>query len=268
MKTIFHWREYLIEAWALGMFMVSACAFTILFEHPVSPFRQAIPSAFVRRAIEGLAMGLTAVALIYSPWGKRSGAHMNPAVTLTNWQLNRISGFDTVFYILAQFAGGALGVLLFRLWLPDMMDHPAVRFVATVPGDKGFTVAFLAELFISLLLISTVLRLSNHKSLAPYTGYAAGLLVALFITFEAPLSGMSMNPARTFGSAVEGNIWTGWWIYFTAPLLGMLGGGYWFRWQHRRENDGDCSGIRCHMSGQKHNNDVYDVLYHPVVNKS
>lgn len=268
MKPNFHWREYLMEAWALGMFMVSACAFTILFEHPVSPFRQAIPSAFVRRAIEGAAMGLTAIGLIYSPWGKRSGAHMNPAVTLTNWQLNRITGTDTLFYILAQFAGGTLGVMLFRLWLPDYMDHPAVNFVATVPGNRGVMAAFVAETFISLLLISTVLHLSNHKTWAPYTGYAAGVLVALFITFEAPLSGMSMNPARTFGSAFEGHIWTDWWIYFTAPLLGMLGGGYLFRWQHRRDHDGDCSGIRCHMSGQKHGNRVYDVFFYPEIKQN
>jgi aquaporin Z len=62
----------------------------------------------------------------------------------------------------------------------------------------------------------------NRSRFKRFTGCAAGVMVALYITFEAPLSGMSMNPARTFGSAVIGNVWYGWWIYFTAPVLGML----------------------------------------------
>jgi aquaporin Z len=70
--------------------------------------------------------------------------------------------------------------------------------------------------------MSVVLRVSNTPGLARFTGLFAGALVALYITFEAPISGMSMNPARTFGSAVVGRLWQNLWIYFTAPLLGML----------------------------------------------
>src|SRR5439155_4036046 len=79
-----HWPEYLIEAAALGAFMVSACIFTVLFEHPGSPIQQALQdSNALRRALIGIAMGLTAIILIYSPWGQLSGAHMNPSVTIT-----------------------------------------------------------------------------------------------------------------------------------------------------------------------------------------
>src|SRR6185436_13047471 len=90
-----HWPEYLIEAWALGMFMISAACVTALLEHPASPVHQVIPNAFARRALIGLAMGLTAIALIYSPWGQRSGAHMNPATTLTFLRLGKITLWDT-----------------------------------------------------------------------------------------------------------------------------------------------------------------------------
>jgi aquaporin Z len=68
----------------------------------------------------------------------------------------------------------------------------------------------------------TVLTVNNVPRLAPYTGLAVGSLVALYITLEEPLSGMSMNPARTFASAVAGGQWAGIWVYFTAPPLGML----------------------------------------------
>ena len=69
-----HWPEYLMEAFGLGLFMISACAFAILLDHPASPVHQAIPDATLRRVLTGAAMGLTAIANVYSPWGKRSSA--------------------------------------------------------------------------------------------------------------------------------------------------------------------------------------------------
>ncbi len=221
-KALDHWQEYLIEGASLGMFMVSACLVTVALEHPASPVRHAIDSNWVRRIIIGLAMGLTAITLIYSPWGKRSGAHMNPAVTLTFWRLGKVEGRDAVFYSVAQFLGGITGVLLAGTFLRTWMAHPAVNYVATVPGANGTMAAFFGEALISCMLMLTILIVSNTEKIARYTGLFAGALVALYITFEAPISGMSMNPARTFSSAFSGRIWTSIWIYFTAPFLGML----------------------------------------------
>jgi aquaporin Z len=84
-----HWPEYLMEAAGLGFFMLSACAFTVLFYYPESPVGRSVESDILRRLLMGMAMGSTAVALIYSPWGRRSGAHLNPVVTLTFWRLIR-----------------------------------------------------------------------------------------------------------------------------------------------------------------------------------
>jgi len=66
------------------------------------------------------------------------------------------------------------------------------------------------------------LHVSNNQKLHKLTGLCAGALVAAYITIDAPVSGMSMNPARTFASALAGNYWTALWVYFTAPLIGML----------------------------------------------
>ena len=93
--------------------------------------------------------------------------------------------------------------------------------MVTVPGEADAAVAFLAEVAITFVLMLTVLFVSNAPRLARYTGLFAGGLVFLYITFEAPLSGMSMNPARSFASAFLSDNWTGWWVYFTAPVLGM-----------------------------------------------
>ena len=104
---------------------------------------------------------------------------------------------------MAQFAGAAVGVLVARALLGARLAHPAAHFAVTMPGSRGVAVAFVAEAAISFVLMSVILRVSNHTTLARHTGVFAGALVALYITFEAPLSGMSMNPARTFGSAVS-----------------------------------------------------------------
>jgi aquaporin Z len=177
----------------------------------------------LRRFLIGVAMGLTAITLIYSPLGKRSGAHLNPAVTLTFWRLGKIEPWDALFYMLAQFIGGALGVLLVAKVAGAMLiGDTAVNYAVTLPGAPGRWAAFAAELVISFGLMLTVLIVSNRHMLNRYTGIFAGTLVALYITFEAPLSGMSMNPARTVASALPAAIWTDVWIYFLAPPLGML----------------------------------------------
>jgi len=217
-----HWPEYLMEAAGLGLFMMSAGGFAIVLYHPASPVAQALVHPVLRRLLMGCAMGLTAAGLIYSPWGKQSGAHFNPAVTLTFLRLGRVAAPDALFYVVAQFVGGACGILLVALVSRGLVADPAVNYVVTVPGAAGEPAAFLAELGISLGLMSVVLAVSNTPRVARYTGVCAGLLVAGFITFEAPISGMSMNPARSFASALPAHLWTAFWIYVTAPLIGML----------------------------------------------
>src|SRR5215472_8127277 len=121
-----HWPEYLMEAAALGMFMLSACFFGVLLE-PLS--------GLLGRLLGGIAMGLTAVAIISSPWGQRSGAHMNPALTLNFLCLGKIAPWDALFYVIAQFAGGVSGVLISAWILGPALER--VQFVATIPGPGG-----------------------------------------------------------------------------------------------------------------------------------
>ena len=255
-----NWKIYLIEAWALGVFMVSACGFVILIEHPDLPIRAAIPSSLIRRFLIGLAMGATAIYLIYSAWGKRSGAHMNPAVTLTFLNLDRISAANAFWYIVFQFIGGALAVYLFKWFLFDYISHPTVNYAITVPGKPGEWVAFGLEALLSFLMIITVLFANNFPKIAPYTGYLVAIWLTVFIAFEAPYSGMSINPARTLASAAPGDVWRGLWLYFVGPIGGMILGGLLYRRWYRSKNDGDCTSMRFHLSGKKHSCKTYEVL--------
>jgi aquaporin Z len=217
-----HWQEYLIEAAGLCFFMISACAFGVAFFHPASPVQRAISNPVLIRVLMGLAMALTSLAIVYSPWGKRSGAHINPAVTLTFLRLGKVEPADALFYIVAQFAGGITGVLIASLLLGNLLAVPTVDYVTTMPGKYSASVAFIAEVLISFILMLVVLVVSNTRRLNHFTGLFAAVLVMTYISFENPFSGMSMNPARTFGSAVSARAWTALWVYFTAPPLGML----------------------------------------------
>jgi aquaporin Z len=220
-----HWPEYLMEAGESGCYLFSACALATLLWHPASPLQQYLRNDAVRRMLMGAGMGATIILIVHSPWGKQSGAHFNPAVTLAFYRLRKVTSWDALSYCASQLVGAVAGVALATVVLWGAPAHKTVRYSATLPGSYGDTAALLGEVAVSFLLMMTVLVASNHRVLAPYTRYFAAFLIASGIAFESPLSGMSANPARTFGPAVCGGYWQSLWIYLTAPTLGMLAAG-------------------------------------------
>src|SRR3989442_2146351 len=94
-----HWPEYLIEGACLALFMISAFTFGTILEHPASAIHQAIPNPLLRRFLMGLAMGTSAIGIIYSPWGKQSRAHINPSTTLTFFRLCKVANRDSGVYV-------------------------------------------------------------------------------------------------------------------------------------------------------------------------
>jgi aquaporin Z len=217
-----HWREYFMESAELGAFMLSACICGTLIYSKHSPLNSFALSPVSKSTLMGIAMSATAFLVIQSPFGRRSGAHFNPAVTLTFFWLGRMHRWDAMFYVAAQFGGAVAGVLIARGIVGLQLSAPPVQYMVTLPGKYGSAVAFGFEFLLSVLLMSTVLYTSNHRLFARFTPALVALLTVLYFVLSSSLSGFSVNPARSFSSALFAWMWFGIWIYFSAPCLGML----------------------------------------------
>jgi aquaporin Z len=217
-----HWPEYAIECCALGCFMIAIGFFVTAFESPASPIYRVIHPSYLRTVLLASCIGLVLALLIHSPWGKRSGAHMNPAITLAFLCLKKVHPWDALFYVVAQTIGATVGVVVVAFVMGSLFTGPPVQYAVTLPGPAGDAVAFAAETAISFALMATVLAFIGSSRLIRFTGLAIGCLVALFIVVEGPLSGTSMNPARTLASALPLTMWHHLWLYLLGPTLGML----------------------------------------------
>ncbi len=223
--------EAMADGLGLAIFMLVAMTGATILEAPVLGVPSLIPSASLRRLLMGALMGSTAFFLIRSRLGQFSGAHFNPAVTLAFLRLGRLSRAAAMIYIAAQCAGALLGVAIARLILGTASERPPVDFVATVPAPGQSAVAFAAELVMAGALFGIVLEFASRERLKAAAPAVAGCLVAAYIFLAAPLSGMSINPARTLGSFVLAGHWEHYWIYVGAPLLGMQMAAHLHRWK-------------------------------------
>jgi aquaporin Z len=215
---------YCCEALGLGMFMFCAGLADVVIDHPDLPIHSRIHSALLRRFLIGLLMGVTALYILNSPFGKKSGAHINPSVTIVQYRLGNIDKINSIFYILFQFLGGSLGMFFIYLIIPRYIKFPTINYIVTQPFNTTSVIAFICEFSISFILIVTVLYSNTNKKLSKLTAYFVAVLITVFITFEAPFTGMSMNPARTFSSAIVSGEWKDFWLYCIAPPLGMICG--------------------------------------------
>jgi aquaporin Z len=220
--TGFHLAEYLIEAFGLGAILFGASVAGTALGYEGSPVARVISNAFARSAIAGLVLGVTVLMLILSRWGRRSGAHFNPAFTLAFMRLGRIKARDAAWYMVFQIAGSLAGVLAAYALLGDAFALPPVSFLATVPGRHGVWIAFATEAGLAYILMTVVLWTASRRSLTRFTGPIVAALLAIFVLLGSPLSGTSLNPARSLASALPSGIWASLWIYLVAPPAGMM----------------------------------------------
>lgn len=174
----------------------------------------------------GLVFGLVIAAMIYAT-GHVSGAHLNPAVTLgfviaRHFPLRRMAG-----YWLAQFLGASVAALALRLLLGDV-----AHLGATIPmGLGGDWQSFAIESLLTYFLMFVIMAVATDtRAVGQAAALAIGATVGLEALFAGPISGASMNPARSLGPALVGWVWTGQWVYLTAPFLGAAAAALTYRW--------------------------------------
>ena len=163
-----------------------------------------------------LTFGLVVMAMIYAV-GNVSGAHLNPAVTLAFCASGRLEKREAPYYILSQFVGGLAASVLLAALFPV---HETLG--ATVPNGSTMQ-SFIFEVVLTFLLMFVILNVSTGaKEKGIMAGTAVGSMIALEALFAGPVSGASMNPARSLAPALVSGELQALWIYMTAPVIGAV----------------------------------------------
>jgi MIP family channel proteins len=183
------------------------------------------PGAVMVDAYTGGAIGHTGVALAFAfvvtamvyTLGHLSGAHINPAVTIGFWSVRRFPGPGVGPYVLAQVVGAVAASGFLRAVL-----GPVGHVGATLPS-LPVGAAFAIEWVLSFALMFVIMAVATDERTARgFAGVAVGLTVGFCALTGGPLTGASMNPARSFGPALIGGAWTAHWIYWVAPITAMV----------------------------------------------
>lgn len=216
-----HWPEYGAELLGTA-FLVFVGLSAVVFDFGTGlPMSTWIPNHSARLLLTGLIFAGSGSLVAISPLGRLSGAHINPSVSLAFWVHGKMHIHDFFGYVLSQFVGATLGeTLLVLLWHPY---SASVNNGMTLPG-AGYPLwlVFAAEVVLTFFLVLLIFLFVSSHRLMNWTPLMNWLLVATMVWQEAPISGTSLNPARSFAPALLSANWTQQWLYFIAPPLGAL----------------------------------------------
>lgn len=211
---------FLAELCGTGLLVLIGLSSVIFMFAESSPFVALVPSLTLRRIFNGFIFACIGSSIALSPIGRISGAHINPVVTMGFWLMGKLTGRSAIGYCIAQFLGALLGSIPLILW--GQMGH-SINFAVTVPG-QGYSipVVVLGEVAATFCLVAYLCIFLAFHHLRKYTPFFMPVLFAIMVPIEGGISGISVNPARSFGPSVVSGVWTGWWIYWVGPVIGSL----------------------------------------------
>jgi MIP family channel proteins len=190
--------------------------FFLVFIGPGSVMVDAYSGGAVGHVGVALAFAFVVIAMVFA-LGHLSGAHINPAVTIAFWSVGRFPAVEVVPYVLAQCAGATAASLALRAML-----GPVGRLGATLPAVP-MAAAFGVEWLLSFALMFVIMAVATDDRVADgFAPLAVGLTVGFCALMAGPLTGASMNPARSLGPALVAGFWGAQWLYWLAPITGML----------------------------------------------
>jgi aquaporin Z len=214
------WAIFVSELIGTGLLVLVGLSLVIFMFGTGTPMARLIPSEGLRRLITGFLFGTTGTLIALSPVGMRSGAHINPVVTLAFRLMGKLDLRTTIGYILAQLSGAILGALPLFVW--GSMGR-SVAFGATLPGE-GYAIqtVLLGEVITTFAMVVGLCVFLGFRGIRPFTPAIFPPLYAFMVWAESPISGTSTNPARSLGPAIISGQWENWWIYFVGPVIGSI----------------------------------------------
>ncbi len=214
------WLVLRAELVGTAVLVLVGLSLVILMFGEGSPIPGVLASEGWRRLITGFLFGTTGALIALSPVGERSGAHINPIVTLAFRLMGKIDLRTSLGYVVAQLAGAILGSLPLLAW--GAMGR-SVAFGATVPGE-GYSVGgvLLGEVITTFAMVTLLCVFLGFRRIRPFTPAIFPVLYAVMVYAESPISGTSTNPARSLGPAIISGRWEGWWIYWIGPVVGSV----------------------------------------------
>lgn len=183
-----------------------------------APFSSLPISPDVRRLLNGFLFGSIGAAIAYSPIGRMSGAHINPAMTFAFWLEGKLRWRDASWYIIAQLVGAGFGAVALLVWGSVGASDEWGASLPNKSVPEWLPIA--GETVCTFLLVLLIFVFAAHKVTQPFTPLVNPPLFAILTWLEAPLSGASANPARSFGPALIACAWQDWWVYWLGPCLG------------------------------------------------
>ncbi|MBV1836198.1 MIP/aquaporin family protein [Acetobacter estunensis] len=222
----FHWKLYICEMVAMAVMMVCGIVSVALLTTPLTSVGRVLAlHPLVQTALCGLFFGLSGTIAAFTPFGRVSGAHLSPSISVAFSLAGRLRSIDLCGYVVAQMAGACLATFflaelggIWPFW--GRMAHVS-SYAATVPfSGVAILWPLMTETLLTLFLVLLVCRLAAHPLLKWITPWAGGLYFLICNPISAWLSGNSSNLARSFGPALFSDQWGGFWIYVVGPFAG------------------------------------------------
>jgi len=215
-----HWTEWTCELVGTALLLFGGLSAVCLDFAPGSPVASVVPDHSARLLITGLLFAGTGSLVAVSPLGRRSGAHLNPSVTLAFWRRGHMHSHDLAGYTVAQVAGAFTGTALVRWWWGTKAR--AVDLGVTQPGHGIGAAAVGIEALMTLMLVVGILVMVSSPRTARWTPLLVWILVAVLVWQGAPWTGTSLNPARSLAPALLAPNAASLWVYLVGPLAGSL----------------------------------------------
>lgn len=214
------WPAVFAEMVGTALLVLLGLSVVIFMFGQGSPMARIVPDEGVRRLITGFCFGSIGGLIAISPVGQRSGAHINPIVTLGFRLMGKIDLRTALAYVAAQLVGGVAGALPLLAW--GAMGR-STAFGASLPGT-GYPIetVFAGEVITTFTMVTLLCLFLGFRQIRPFTPALFAPLYSVMVWLEAPISGTSTNPARSLGPAIVSGQWDGWWVYWVGPVVGSV----------------------------------------------